>query len=36
MLLVVSMTNQRRILRIEASLLLTVYVAYLSWRAANF
>ncbi len=35
-LLVVSLTNHRRILRVEASLLLTVYAAYLSWRAANF
>ena len=35
-LLVVSMTNHRRILRVEAGLLLTVYIAYVSWRAANF
>ncbi len=35
-LLVVSLTNHRRILRVEASLLLTVYIAYVSWRAANF
>ena len=35
-LLVVSMTNDRRILRVEAGLLLTVYIAYLSWRAAAF
>jgi cation:H+ antiporter len=35
MLLVVSLTNHRRIMRVEAGLLLAVYVAYLSWRAAN-
>jgi cation:H+ antiporter len=35
-LLVVSMTNHRRILRVEAGLLLTVYITYLSWRAAAF
>jgi cation:H+ antiporter len=35
-LLVVSMTNRRRILRVEAGLLLTVYITYLSWRAAAF
>jgi cation:H+ antiporter len=35
-LLVVSMTNHRRILRAEAGLLLAAYLAYLSWRAATF
>ena len=35
-LLVVSLTNRRRILRVEAGLLLAVYLAYVSWRAATF
>jgi cation:H+ antiporter len=35
-LLVVSLTNHRRILRAEAGLLLAVYFAYVSWRAATF
>jgi len=34
-LLVVSVTNHRRILRAEAGLLLVSYLAYISWRAAN-
>ena len=32
-LLVVSLTNYRRILRAEAALLLAGYVAYVAWRA---
>ncbi len=35
-LLVVALTNHRRILRAEAGLLLAVYLAYVSWRAALF
>jgi cation:H+ antiporter len=35
-LMVVALTNRRRILRAEAGLLLAVYVTYLSWRAATF
>jgi cation:H+ antiporter len=31
-LLVVSVTNHRRILRVEAGLLLTAYILYLTWR----
>jgi Ca2+/Na+ antiporter len=34
-LLVVSLTNHRRILRAEAGLLLTVYILYLTWRVAT-
>ncbi len=35
-LLVVSLTNYRRILRAEAGLLLVGYVAYLTWRATSY
>lgn len=34
-LFLVSMTNNRQIIRTEAAVLLTVYVAYLTWRSMN-
>lgn len=34
-LLVVSMTNQRRILRAEAAMLLAAYLGYLAWRSTH-
>ena len=35
-LMVVSLTNARRIIRVEAGMLLTTYIAYVSWRALSF
>jgi Ca2+/Na+ antiporter len=34
-LFLVSMTNDRKIVRTEACLLLVIYVAYITWRSSN-